>query len=147
MNIKATWDGLCTPAQLYAVLAFVSIIFMVLQQQYQGIIVQAIFAAAWTFLLGWICTKGWSGLSWFLVLLPIILTLIFLVMAISLKKDIKMVVNDLIAETQNPQTIVAIKKEHFDNKDLKALENMSASAMADFCKKMKMTTGPCKNFV
>lgn len=76
MDFAQTWSNLCTPAQLYAIIAFITIIVSVFQKQYNGVIVQAIFAVIWTLVLGWICNKGWTGLSWFLVLLPVIITLI-----------------------------------------------------------------------
>jgi len=79
MSFSETWSGLCTPAQIYAVLAFITIIGMAYKQQYGAIIGQAIFAALWTFVLGWICTKGWTWLSWVLVLLPIIIVVGLLV--------------------------------------------------------------------
>jgi hypothetical protein len=46
---------------------------------YQGLI-----ALIWTYLLGWICTKGWSGLSWFLVIAPIVVSVIVM---FTLKKE------------------------------------------------------------
>jgi hypothetical protein len=33
---------------------------------------QALFGIVWIFVLNWICSEGWTGLSWFLVFLPII---------------------------------------------------------------------------
>lgn len=94
------FDKLCTPAQIYLI---VSIILMVLSylgitaisQQiilnqsnhsflqslnftYQkdiktSYIVQAVFIVLWTWLLSYLCNKGFSNLSWFLVLLPWVL--------------------------------------------------------------------------
>jgi hypothetical protein len=34
---------------------------------------QALFSVIWIFVLNWICGEGWTGLSWFLVILPIII--------------------------------------------------------------------------
>jgi len=34
---------------------------------------QIFFAFIWTFVLGWLCDKGYTSISWFLVLLPYIL--------------------------------------------------------------------------
>jgi F0F1-type ATP synthase assembly protein I len=36
-----------------------------------------IFAFLWAYILGWLCSKGYKSISWFLVLLPFIM--IFLV--------------------------------------------------------------------
>ena len=91
MSLSETWQGLCTPAQIYAVLAFITIIGMAYKQQYGPIIMQAIFAALWTFVLGWICTQGWTWVSWVLVLLPAILAvglIIFIIYSGSNLNDI-----------------------------------------------------------
>jgi hypothetical protein len=32
-----------------------------------------IFAFLWAFILGWLCRKGYTAISWFLVLLPFIM--------------------------------------------------------------------------
>ena len=91
---------MCTPAQIYLV---VSVIMMILSyfgmtaisQQltmnqnghpalhslnftYQkdsntSYVVQAVFIVLWTWLLSYLCNKGYSELSWFLVLLPWVL--------------------------------------------------------------------------
>jgi hypothetical protein len=91
------FDKLCPPAQIYLV---VSVIMMVLSyfglsaisQQlemhqsgspllqslnftYQkdtktSYVVQAVFIVLWTWVLSYLCNKGFSNLSWFLVLLP-----------------------------------------------------------------------------
>jgi hypothetical protein len=94
---------MCTPAQIYLI---VSVIMMILSyfgmtaisQQltinqsshpalhslnftYQkdsntSYIVQAVFIVLWTWLLSYLCNKGYSELSWFLVLLPWVLMLL-----------------------------------------------------------------------
>jgi hypothetical protein len=90
MDLKQTWNGLCTPAQLYAVLSLVSIILMASYERLNGaIIVQALFAIVWTFVLGWICNKGWTGVSWFLVLFPIVLVVISFIMVLSEQRNKK----------------------------------------------------------
>jgi F0F1-type ATP synthase assembly protein I len=35
-----------------------------------------IFAFLWTFVLGWLCSKGYKSISWFLVLLPFIMMIL-----------------------------------------------------------------------
>jgi F0F1-type ATP synthase assembly protein I len=35
-----------------------------------------IFAFLWAFILGWLCSKGYTALSWFLVLLPFVMMLL-----------------------------------------------------------------------
>ena len=91
MSLEETWKGLCTPAQIYAVLALIVIVGMAYKQQYGPIIAQAIFAALWTFVLGWICTKGWTWVSWVLVLLPVILAVGFLIFIVVMGKSVSSV--------------------------------------------------------
>lgn len=91
MSLEETWKGLCTPAQIYAVLALIVIVGMAYKQQYGPIIAQALFAALWTFVLGWICTKGWTWLSWVLVLMPVILAVGFLIFIVVMGKSVSSV--------------------------------------------------------
>lgn len=91
MSLEETWKGLCTPAQIYAVLALIVIVGMAYKQQYGPIIAQAIFAALWTFVLGWICTKGWTWVSWVLVLMPVILAVGFLIFIVVMGKSVSSV--------------------------------------------------------
>ena len=107
---------MCTPAQIYLV---VSVIMMILSyfgmtaisQQltmnqnghpalhslnftYQkdsntSYVVQAVFIVLWTWLLSYLCNKGYSELSWFLVLLPwVLMFLAFFVYVIETVKGL-----------------------------------------------------------
>ena len=110
------FDKLCTPAQIYLI---VSIILMVLSylgitaisQQialnqsnnsflqslnftYQkdvktSYVVQAVLIVLWTWVLSYLCNKGFSNLSWFLVLLPWLL--MFLAFFVYIIETIKMI--------------------------------------------------------
>ena len=71
------FEKLCTPAKIYFALA----IFSILMGLFSGfnlmaILGKLIFAVIYTFILGWLCSKGWKSLSWFLVLLPYVLILL-----------------------------------------------------------------------
>jgi ABC-type polysaccharide transport system permease subunit len=39
------------------------------------LIIKTIFTLIWTLVLNWMCKKGFSGLAWIIVLLPLFLTL------------------------------------------------------------------------
>jgi predicted PurR-regulated permease PerM len=74
-----TFSKLCTPAKIYFSLAILSIVlgffngfhlFMILSK--------LIFAFIWTYILSWLCKKGFKALSWFLVLLPFIMMFLVL---------------------------------------------------------------------
>lgn len=87
--MNAEFMKLCTPAKIYFSLAVLSIllglfngihIFMILSKLF--------FAFIWTYVLAWLCTKGYKTLSWILVLLPFIV--LFLVL-LGVMKNIKQV--------------------------------------------------------
>jgi len=73
------FSKLCTPAKIYFAIAVIATIFGL----FNGISImmafwKLIFAFIWTFILGWLCDKGFTSISWLLVLLPYII--IFLAM-------------------------------------------------------------------
>ena len=63
----------CTPAQLYLVLGAIGII-MGFFKNYGvwTLITNALFLVIWTWVLNWMCSKGFKAISWRLVLLPFI---------------------------------------------------------------------------
>lgn len=68
------FSQLCTPAKLYFAIAVIASVFAL----FSGIGVIAValklmFAFIWTFLLSWLCDKGYKNISWFLVLLPYVI--------------------------------------------------------------------------
>lgn len=78
MNIFKT---LCTPAQIY-LLTLIPIIGSMIYNKYKvwNFVSLLIWAPIWTFVLNWLCKKGYSVVSWFFVLVPFIslVLLIFL---------------------------------------------------------------------
>ena len=79
---------LCDPAKLYVVLTIISVLFLLIGRQFGASFTKVLFAAIWTFLLNWLCQKGYSSLSWFLVLIPFILmgfAIIVLMIAVTKK--------------------------------------------------------------
>lgn len=109
-------DKICTPAQIYLVVSVILLILSyfgmtALSQQltlnqsghpalhslnftYQkdtrtSYVVQAILIVLWTWLLSFLCNKGYSQLSWFLVLLPwVLMFLAFFVYIIETVKSL-----------------------------------------------------------
>jgi hypothetical protein len=64
---------LCTPAKIYFAIAVIATIFAL----FNGVSImmafgKLVFAFIWTYVLGWLCNKGYTSISWFLVLLPYI---------------------------------------------------------------------------
>jgi hypothetical protein len=64
---------------LYLVLSVIAILMAIMKRMsMMTIVVKTVFVLLWTWFLNFLCSKGYSGISWFLVLLPFI----FLVMAV-----------------------------------------------------------------
>lgn len=110
------FDKLCTPAQIYLIVSFILMILSyfglnAISQQitlnqsnssllqslnftYQkdtrtSYVVQAVFIVLWTWVLSYLCNKGFSNLSWFLILFPwILMFLAFFVYIIETIKKI-----------------------------------------------------------
>ena len=65
---------LCTPAKIYFAIAVIAAIVALLNgAAFMYAFWQIVFALIWTYVLGWLCDKGYRSISWFLVLLPYIL--------------------------------------------------------------------------
>ena len=77
-NRNQGWSSLCTPAKLYGIFSLVSVAGLLYNHQLVGAISQGLFSAIWIFVLNWFCGQGLTGLSWFLVLLPIIVGVILI---------------------------------------------------------------------
>lgn len=65
---------LCTPAKIYFAIAVIATVIGL----FNGMSImyafwKLLFAFIWTFILGWLCKKGFEAISWFLVLLPYII--------------------------------------------------------------------------
>ena len=73
MDMKQIQD-LCQPALLYLVLASIAFIWGIFNKCcFLALIIKAIWIAIWTWFLNFLCRKGYSGISWFLVLLPFLM--------------------------------------------------------------------------
>lgn len=71
------FSKLCTPAKIYFAIAVIASVFALFYGvSIMAIFLKLLFAFIWTFILSWLCNKGFKSLSWVLVLLPyIIITL------------------------------------------------------------------------
>ena len=90
------FDDLCSPAKLYFVLSVIACIAALINGlKVMQVAINLIIAFAWTAVLSWICGKGFTGVSWFLVLVPyIIMLLVFfkLMKNISSNSQVMMIV-------------------------------------------------------
>ena len=110
------FDKLCAPAQIYLIVSFVMLVLSyfgltAISQQLNmhqssspllqtlnftyekdsrtSYVVQGVFILLWTWVLSYICRKGYTSLSWFLVLLPwVLMFLAFFVYIIDTIKKI-----------------------------------------------------------
>ena len=82
------FEKLCTPAKIYFALAILSILLGLFSGfNFMAVLGKLIFAVIYTFILGWLCSKGWKSLAWFLVLLPYVLILLTFFGLFSLSKS------------------------------------------------------------
>ena len=64
----------CTPAQLYLVLAFIGIVAGFLKNfRVLTLITHSVFVVLFAWILNFLCRKGFTAISWILVLLPFVL--------------------------------------------------------------------------
>ena len=110
------FDKLCAPAQIYLVVSVVMLVlsyfglsaisqqlevhqssspmiqslnFTYQKESRTSYIVQGVFIVLWTWILSYLCNKGFSNLSWFLILLPwVLMFLAFFVYIIETLKKI-----------------------------------------------------------
>jgi hypothetical protein len=72
--MNKVFSKLCTPAKIYFAIAVIASIFALFNGiAVMSVVMKLVFAFIWTFILGWLCKKGFHALSWFLVLLPYII--------------------------------------------------------------------------
>jgi high-affinity K+ transport system ATPase subunit B len=72
---------LCSPALLYLVVSIITLLLMIVVKfNALSIIYKLIFIAFWTYILNFICSKGYNNISWILVLLPYLFILLMFAM-------------------------------------------------------------------
>ena len=80
------FDDLCSPAKLYFVLSVIACVAALINGvKIMQVAINLIIAFAWTAILSFICGKGFTNVSWFLVLVPYI---VMLLVFFKLMKDI-----------------------------------------------------------
>lgn len=68
------FSKLCTPAKIYFGIAVIAAIVSLFSgSSVMLAFMNLVFAFIWTYVLGWLCNKGYTSISWFLVLLPYII--------------------------------------------------------------------------
>jgi hypothetical protein len=75
--MNTDFNKLCTPAKIYFGISVLSCILMLFNRvSILAVFTKLIFAFLWAFILGWLCSKGFKSVSWFLVLLPFVMILL-----------------------------------------------------------------------
>jgi hypothetical protein len=79
----STFKSLCTPAMIYFVIAFISVLLglSMVKASILSIFGKLIFVLLWTWFLNFLCNKNLTGVAWFLVLLPFVLMFLIIVFA------------------------------------------------------------------
>jgi hypothetical protein len=74
-SIKSFKSSYCTPAQVYLVFAIILLIVSSIKTKPTiiSIIIHTLYIVFWTLLLNFICSRGYVGVSWFILLLPFII--------------------------------------------------------------------------
>ena len=74
---------ICSPAMLYLVLSIIAILgAMVNNFSVMSVLTKTIFVLIWTWFLNFLCSKGYGGISWFLVLLPFIFIIVIFIIGL-----------------------------------------------------------------
>ena len=76
-------SSICTPALIYLIFSILSILYMVYDHYSAGcVLVKVIFIGIWAWFLNLLCQHGFESLSWFLVLLPFIFFILFILIVL-----------------------------------------------------------------
>ena len=81
--------GICVPAMLYLVLSVIALISMALKScEALCLLFKVIFIAIWTWFLNFLCTQGYTTISWILVLLPFIMFILMILLSYEVMKRV-----------------------------------------------------------
>ena len=83
-----SFHSLCTPAKIYLILAITGFIHSLFYTiRLFDMIWSLIWIPLWTLLLNWVCSKGYTVVSWFLLFLPLILVIVAVAIIVSNKTN------------------------------------------------------------
>ena len=75
----SSFMSLCSPALLYLIIAIIALVSMIYSKvPMQTVAMKGLFVAIYTWFLNFLCSKGHSGISWFLVILPFVVMALFI---------------------------------------------------------------------
>ena len=86
-NVK---PAICVPAMLYLILSVISLISMAFNNcMGLCLLFKVLFIAIWTWFLNFLCTQGYTTISWILVLLPFIMFILMILLSYEVVKRVK----------------------------------------------------------
>ena len=66
-------SNLCNPAMIYIIMSIITMtVSSISSFNIVSILVSTILVLAWTYFLNYLCSKGYSTISWVLVIIPLI---------------------------------------------------------------------------
>ena len=131
-TMKKQFNKLCDPSQFYLVLSLVSLIVYLLNMfdhddkanTVIGIVIQFVVVLVWTCVLNWVCSfKHGSKISWFLVFLPLIMTIGLLLVIYHLIDKLGLTKEDIMdmVESGNLDKLNELSNEADDDSELEEL--------------------------
>ena len=131
-TMKKQFNKLCDPSQFYLVLSLFSLIVYLLNMfdhddkanTVIGIVIQFVVVLVWTCVLNWVCSfKHGSKISWFLVFLPLIMTIGLLLVIYHLIDELGLTKEDImeIMESGNLDKLNELPNKADDDSELEEL--------------------------
>ena len=73
---------LCTPALIYLVIAIIGMLVAIRNYSLMSGLGSLVFVFLWTWFLNFLCSSGYTGVSWFLVVLPFVMFILTFLIAL-----------------------------------------------------------------
>jgi uncharacterized membrane protein len=88
-NKMSSGGAICAPAMVYLILSIIGLLTAAtIQFSVMSILLKVIFIALWTFLLNYLCSTGYTVVSWILVVLPLIFMIALIFIAIDVMRHV-----------------------------------------------------------
>jgi len=113
LKMNPDFSKLCTPAKIYFAIAVIAcLVALINGLGFISVFIKLVFAFIWTFILGWLCSKVYKSLSWFLVLLPYIVILLGVIGFMRLTSSQRSMLNSIQLQGAFGQENFANNKKH-----------------------------------
>ena len=131
-TMKKQFNKLCDPSQFYLVLSLFSLVVYLINMfdhddkanTMIGIVIQFVIVLVWTCFLNWVCSfKHGSKISWFLVFLPLIMTIALLLVIYHLIDELGLTKEDImeIMKSGNLDKLNELSNNNEDDSELEEL--------------------------